>query len=749
MDQLVVLQEIFESFSKGAGPLGSIDSRSITGSCAFQVGRLLESVKRGEIDGELCIKLADCLTDLYELKRLGDICRRAALYDVSLKCYNKALASSSDPQVRSVLMNNQGQVYARKGDLSRAVLYYRKAAEGFEAAGDASGAAHVLGNLGSAYRRGYDWDRSLENCFKSLKGFEKIEDELGVAQMTGSLGRIYSEMGQLDLSSLYFQRSLKEFERLGDRKNSAWLLNRLGRVEAEMGHWSTSLDHFNRSLAVFQEMDQPHNVGIVLSNMARMYLDRGEVDSARDALEGAMKMIRREMVPVYPNAVSSLAATYAVLAQKCRDRDGGGSRLASQHYAMASDRLTELSTFPGVYMPQLKVAAGLARSLSYIVRLDADPRDAEAVALAERAISALDGAVAKAEGSTRSSLEALQRTLKGMKGIWSMDLSRAEPWKQSVMIGEVVEYLMGGARLDGVGSEEARMCLFDALKAVAGMVESVRQRGSGREQMAAAASFLRRAEKRYQMEADGKAWSAPLTQAASKLEGLSASGDDLSGCDPIDLHKQVLLIIGHVLARDILSRVDHTDWIYLWDDGMNLLEQGPATEPGSRKKSKRSSRVEELSEIIPEPEEGERTARTLPSSPLADTHLDGGGALVPVCAGASLASTTAIFQQTIHPWSMDRARPWDRAVSRDRAWGQEPEIFGSRPEFIREERERMGDGPLVIEAEPSMRGGQGQGIVASGWYEGSSITSVAVKAAKVLAVVVLLLLAIDLILYLI
>lgn len=251
------------------------------------------------------------------------------------------------------------------------------------------------------------------------------------------------------------------------------------------------------------------------------------------------------------------------------------------------------------------------------------------------------------------------------------------------------------------------------------------------------------------MEADGKAWSAPLTQAASKLEGLSASGDDLSGCDPIDLHKQVLLIIGHVLARDILSRVDHTDWIYLWDDGMNLLEQGPATEPGSRKKSKRSSRVEELSEIIPEPEEGERTARTLPSSPLADTHLDGGGALVPVCAGASLASTTAIFQQTIHPWSMDRARPWDRAVSRDRAWGQEPEIFGSRPEFIREERERMGDGPLVIEAEPSMRGGQGQGIVASGWYEGSSITSVAVKAAKVLAVVVLLLLAIDLILYLI
>ena len=61
MNQLVVLQEIYESFSKGGEGLSSIDPRSIDGSCSVQVAQLLEGSKQGKIDADLCSTLADCL----------------------------------------------------------------------------------------------------------------------------------------------------------------------------------------------------------------------------------------------------------------------------------------------------------------------------------------------------------------------------------------------------------------------------------------------------------------------------------------------------------------------------------------------------------------------------------------------------------------------------------------------------------------------------------------------------------------
>jgi tetratricopeptide (TPR) repeat protein len=136
MNQLVVLQEIFESFSTGGDALSDIDPESIEGNCSEQVGKLLERAKAGRIDEDLCSKLADSLTDVYEIKRLGDICRRAGHYALAIRCYNKALSMTRDQNIRSVLLNNLGQVYSRQADPGRAAVYYQKAAEGFELVGD-------------------------------------------------------------------------------------------------------------------------------------------------------------------------------------------------------------------------------------------------------------------------------------------------------------------------------------------------------------------------------------------------------------------------------------------------------------------------------------------------------------------------------------------------------------------------------------------------------------------------------------
>jgi tetratricopeptide (TPR) repeat protein len=592
MNQLVVLQEIYESFSRGAETLFEIDPRLVEGNCSEQIRKLLQSSKQGRIDEDICLKLADCLDDVYEIKRLGDICRRAGLYPLAIRCYNKALSVTRDQSVRPVLLNNLGQVYARQGDPGRATIFYQKAADGFESIGDQSGLAHILGNLGAAHRRSRDWDKAVEHCYRSLKTFEEIRDEFGAAQMTGSLGRIYAEMGERDLAARYFEKSLKDFQRLGDKKSEARILDRMGRVCAEGRSWDDAIRYYKKSLSLFDEIGQSQSSGIVLSNLGRVHLEKGDAVSARDSLERALKLIRREMQPAYQNAMASMAATYSLMAHSYLEeaepfgpvpaqadrKDNGTLKLASQYFVRASDRYQEISTFPKTNIPQIKVAAAVSRSLSYLSSLQANPPDAVAVNLAERATSALDSAAANSEGPEKVRIEALQRVLTGMKEVWSAGLLESEPWRMTRPLGNAVEYMLGGSCSTG----EANSCLCDVLRTLSGAIEAERQREDTSVQLKSAASHLRRAENRLKAsETDRSRQSAiQIREAAQLIEGLisqeigqsAASQSRISDLLSYKAHRGALLLIGWVLANEALVTMDETSRVFSWDEAFNLIE---------------------------------------------------------------------------------------------------------------------------------------------------------------------------------
>jgi tetratricopeptide (TPR) repeat protein len=590
MDQLVVLQEIYSSFSKGGDGLQNINSRAIGGSCPDLMNTLLDSSKKGRIDEDVCQKLADRLQDVYEIKRLGDICRKAGLYGLAIKCYNKALSLSGDRILRPVLLNNLGQTYARQGDLARAAVYYRKAANGFEDVGDRSGLAHVLGNLGSAYRLGKDWDRAIKHCYRSLKIFEEKGDDQGMAQMNGSLGRIYAEMGERELAARFFEISLKDFQKLGDKKSAAWVLDRLGRIAAQRKDWDKALGCFNQSLSLFNEQGLCQSAGIVLSDLGRTYLDMGEATAARESLERAVRLLPRGTHPAYQNALSSLAATYSALGRDCLQQaeDAGAenvasdrsAKVASKYYARASDRYLELASSLKVDLPELKVAAGIARCRSYLAKLSGDVSDEEAVALAERALAALDIAAANSEGRTKAEIEKLKRTLAGMKGAWSLGLLGDEPWRLTKAVTNSAQYLMGGACASG----EANGCLCDALRNLSASIEAKRNRGDPGEKLMAAAADLRRAEKRFiVMERDPGLQSAEeIGEAAKIIEELASTENGPGQAKSASIHKDhlsfkperdTLLLIGRVLARNTLSELDDADAIYTWDESLNLVKK--------------------------------------------------------------------------------------------------------------------------------------------------------------------------------
>ncbi len=599
MDQLVVLQEIYSSFSKGGDGLQNINSKAIGGSCPDLMSRLLDSSKKGRIDEGVCQKLVDRLQDVYEIKRVGDICRKAGFYGLAIKSYNKALSLSRDRVLRPVLLNNLGQTYARQGDLARAVVYYGKAASGFERIGDHSGLAHVLGNMGSAYRLGKNWEKAIEHCYHSLKIFEENGDDQGIAQMNGSLGRIYAEMEERELAARYFERSLTDFQRLGDKKSAAWVLDRLGRIAGEKKDWDRALGYFHKSLSLFDEQNLSQSAGIVLSNLGKTYLDMGEATAACESLERAVRLVPRSARPAYQNASSRLAATYSALGRQClrkaedaeveKDAADRSAKEASKYYARASDRYLELASSLSVDLPEIKMAAGTARSRSYLAKLSGNVSDEEAVALIERSLFALDTAAANCEDQTKAKIESLKRSLAGMKEAWSLGLLGDEPWRLTKAITNSAEYLMGGACASG----EANGCLCDALRNFCASFEAEKSRRDPVEKLRAAAIDLRRAEKRFTVkEMDlGLQSAMEIGEAAKIIEELASKKNGPGQAESASILKDyfnfkperdALLLVGKVLTKNALLELDDTNIVYTLDESLNLVKdsnEGKAIKP--------------------------------------------------------------------------------------------------------------------------------------------------------------------------
>ena len=605
MNQLVVLQEIYESFSKGGEGLSSIDPRSIDGSCSVQVAQLLEGSKQGKIDADLCSTLADCLQDVYEVKRLGDICKKAGLLEQAIRCYDRALSTTGDKGVKAVLLNNLGQVYAQYGDLGRAVSYYRKAVKRFECAGDHSGMAHVQGNLGSAYRRAHEWDKAIEYCYMSLKAFGDLEDELGAAQMTGSLGRVYAEMGESELASRYFEKSLKAFQNLGDRRSEAWVLNRLGRSSADQS-LDASIKYYNQSLSIFEDLGQSQGSGIVLSNLGRAYLDRGETSLARDCLERSLKILRKKTKPAYCNASAWLAATYSFLAKENQVKANTTSsivvieedqkrdellRLASQYYSRAADRYRDLISTSGIELTDIAMAGGVAALLSILSELQAERTDEEAIKIADRAISNLEE-MARNDGNEPEQIEAIKRTLTGMREVWSQGLPNKEPWKLARSITDSIEYFMGELSLQG----EAGVCICDALRSFKFAIEEEQQRRNPSELLKASASLLRQAVKRFrsdgiEIECESATWLGNTVTLIDRLIGADANQFKTTTSNVNKLlnyrtHRKAILQIGWLLVVNALPAIDKTRYVYSWDESMNLVENRPAGQLQQRSVSK-------------------------------------------------------------------------------------------------------------------------------------------------------------------
>jgi len=477
MDQLVVLQEIYASFSKGIGSLREIDVNAIEGCCSDLVAGLLEDSLNGRIEEEICRELSEKLTDVFELKRLGDICRRAGLARLATNTYKKAISLCSDPVLSPILKNNLGQAYADQGNMNRALSCYREAADIFTREGDRISLAHVLGNLGSAYRKVGDFSRAIESAHSSLKIFEEDEDRLGIAQMTGSIGRIYADMGERELAARYFERSLADFQRLGDKRGAAWILSRLGGMARESGELNRALGYMHSSISIWEGMGERANLGAVLADLGSTLLQMRQPSAARGPLERAVLLIPEHSRPNYQKALSSLARAYSSLAEEsiveALKVEGSDlptveekRREAARLFASSADRYQELAD--SIPNAEIRSKAALARGRSYLSRIYEQMPEPEAMLLAEKAMAALESAASSSSEEKKPGILILHRIASGLWQARRTGQVAHDPQEMRGALSCSAEYLMqaAGSLFSGGAASHLRQALESLKSAI-------------------------------------------------------------------------------------------------------------------------------------------------------------------------------------------------------------------------------------------------------------------------------------------
>ena len=479
MEQLEALQKLYESISKGPEVLQGIEPDSIVGEQAQDVAELVRLRQAGrEWDSDVCGRLVENVDDVGCLLEIGDICHLTGHWDEAVMGYERVLEKSNDEKVVSLVYNNLGLVYARKGEWDNAIEFYEKSLQTKEKVGDVHGMAQTYNNLGLVYADKGEWDKAIEFYEISLETFEKVGDVHGMAQTYNNLGLVYADKGEWDKAIEFYEKCLETFEKVGDVHGMAQTYNNLGLVYADKGEWDKAIEFYEKSLQTKEKVGDVHGMGGTYANIGKLYLENSELPHAKENLEKSIKLIRPDARPDYPNAMNWLALCYTKLAEQKKidsinDTKNRKSLIekASAYYICAAEKYQETHHLYLARMPEsLLVDSHIARALSIAILNPFIKNDLKAIEGLDSAISELEKALEYADDKIKTRIEGSIFGFQARKSVRMISISGNQEEQDELLNEIILDMKTAAKKFEETGDKKREMdckgcaCLYEGLQ---------------------------------------------------------------------------------------------------------------------------------------------------------------------------------------------------------------------------------------------------------------------------------------------
>jgi len=217
--------------------------------------------------------------------------------DKALEYYKTALELEQDEELRrkegiAKQLGNIGNIYRIKGELEKALEYHEKALELDEELRRKEGMAADYGNIGIVYKTKGELSKALEYHEKALEVYVRLGRKEGMATAYGNIGIVYFTKGELDEALEYHKKALKLVEELGIKEGIARQLGNTGIVYFTKGELDEALEYFKKALKLVEELGIKEGIAKQFENIGSVYSRKGELDKALENFEKALGIFK-------------------------------------------------------------------------------------------------------------------------------------------------------------------------------------------------------------------------------------------------------------------------------------------------------------------------------------------------------------------------------------------------------------------------------------------------------------------------
>lgn len=185
----------------------------------------------------------------------------------------------------AVALNTQGASYWVRGNFSKALLYFQKSYELFDAQNDLGNSATCLNNMGIIYRNQGSNLKALKYLLASLEIREELGDSSGMPNVLSNIGLIYQDQENYDQAMVYYQKSIEIRKSIDEENEIAGTLTNIGLILQIQENYKKALDYFEQGLAINQQNADRKGEANSLNNIGLLYKQQGENELALTYLE--------------------------------------------------------------------------------------------------------------------------------------------------------------------------------------------------------------------------------------------------------------------------------------------------------------------------------------------------------------------------------------------------------------------------------------------------------------------------------
>ncbi len=244
---------------------------------------------------ELAFKNGKFVRFVEALDEIGVRKRRNGHFNMALKYHLMALSmvdSISQPQLKSIILNNIGVVYRRIDDYQDALKYHIDAFRIADSLNDNRTKAMAINSIGNVYMALEKYDDALQSFKKSLSLEYDLHNKLGIAINLNNIGSAYQARGDLNKAFEYFNLSLDVNREIKSQKGIGICHNDIGNIYYHKKLYHKALSQYNISENIFLKTGDKLYLANTYLMIGQTLLRLNEFNDAEQYLLKAMDIAR-------------------------------------------------------------------------------------------------------------------------------------------------------------------------------------------------------------------------------------------------------------------------------------------------------------------------------------------------------------------------------------------------------------------------------------------------------------------------